>query len=117
MQLPFAESFKIFGSAAKVLEVICFDILQVSTTHLLENDDIECPEQLELMLASETLLLVHCKICGKYLWRSTTFVHQNSDHSMEEFVYVAKFPRSDMSTDTGRGPSSTPGDAMASTYF
>ena len=55
-QLPFAESFKIFGFAARVLEHICFCILQDFAPHCLENEDIECAEQLELNRACKDLL-------------------------------------------------------------
>ena len=58
-QLPFAESFKIFGFAAKSLEVICFNILQEYAPQTLENDDIECAEQLELNRACKDFIHVN----------------------------------------------------------
>ena len=57
-QLPFAESFKIIGFTAKALEAICFGILQEFAPHFLENEDIECAEQLELNRACKDLLHV-----------------------------------------------------------
>ena len=54
----FAESFKIFGFTFNVLEVFSTEMMQKLAPQFLENEDIECLEQLELNSACNDLLHV-----------------------------------------------------------